>query len=423
MRSADPERTRRIEGNQMKLTQRRIEELECPVGKKDALVFDDEQRGLAVRVTAGGGKSYLAQFTVAGSKRRIALGSFSAISLAAARDAVRTILGDVAKGRDPAADRKAAALDAKRKAAHEALTLDALLDQWSTLRLADKRQSYAVEAVRALRHAFEKRLALPASDLDRAAVVRVLDGLTKDGKPAMATRTAAYGRACFQWAIRRGALETNPFTNLPLTPVVKRERVLTDEELRSIWQATAAPGPYDAIVRMLMVTGQRREEVTGMTWDEIAPDLSAWTIAASRAKNGVAHLVPLSAQAQAILRATPRRESLDEPELVFPGLRGQFNGWSNAKAALDKASGVKGWRLHDLRRTMATALQSLGVRLEVTEAVLNHVAGSRAGIVGIYQRHDYATEKRAALTAWGEYVAAVVAGRQPAGNVTPFRAA
>jgi integrase len=250
--------------------------------KKDALVFDYEQKGLAVRVTASGGKSYLAQYTLASSKRHVALGSCSGLSLAAARDAVRTILGGVAKGRDPAADRKAAALDARRKAAHETLTLDALLDQWSALRLADKRQSCAAEAVRALRHAFDKRLALPAADLDRAAAVRVLDGLTKDGKPAMATRTAAYGRACFQWAIRRGALETNPFTNLPLTPVAKRERVLTDKELRSIWQATAGPGPYNAIVRMLMVTGQRREEVTGMTWDEIAPDLSAWSIAASR---------------------------------------------------------------------------------------------------------------------------------------------
>ena len=402
----------------MKLTQRRIEELECPAGKKDALVFDDEQKGLAVRVTVSGGKSYLAQYTLAGSKRRVALGSCSGISLAAARDAVRTILGDVAKGRDPAADRKAAALDARRKAAHEALTLDALLDQWSALRLADKRQSYAAEAVRALRHAFDRSLALPAADLDRAAVVRVLDGLTKDGKPAMATRTAAYGRACFQWAIRRSALETNPFTNLPLTPVAKRERVLTDEELRSIWLATAGPGPYNAIVRMLMVTGQRREEVAGMTWDEIAPDVSAWTIAASRAKNGAAHIVPLSAQAHAVLRAAPRRESVDEPELVFPGLRGQFNGYSKAKEALDEKCSVKDWRLHDLRRTMATGLQWLGVRLEVTEAVLNHVAGSRAGIIGVYQRHTWAVEKRSALNAWGAHVAAIVEGRESGGNVT-----
>jgi integrase len=156
-----------------------------------------------------------------------------------------------------------------------------------------------------------------------------------------------------------------------------------------------------------------------MTLDEIAPDLSAWTIPASRAKTGATHVVPLSVQAQAILRAVPR---LGGSDLVFPGLRGPFSGFSKAKAALDKTSGVKNWRLHDLRRTMATGLQRLGVRLEVTEAVLNHVSGSRAGIVGVYQRHTWAEEKRAALAAWGAQVEAIVEGRPAAENVTPLRA-
>ena len=110
-------------------------------------------------------------------------------------------------------------------------------------------------------------------------------------------------------------------------------------------------------------------------------------------------------------------------DLVFPGRRGPFNGFSKAKAALDEASGVKDWRLHDLRRTMATGLQKLGVRLEVTEAVLNHVSGSRAGIVGVYQRHDWADEKRAALNAWGAHVAAIVEGRAPQANVVHIQRA
>jgi integrase len=171
-------------------------------------------------------------------------------------------------------------------------------------------------------------------------------------------------------------------------------------------------------VRTLILTGQRREEVAGMARSEVASDLSSWTIPASRAKTGAAHVVPLSAQAQAVLRAAPR---LAESDLVFPGQRGAFSGFSKAKAALDKVSGVKDWRLHDLRRTMATGLQRLGVRLEVTEAVLNHVAGSRAGIVGVYQRHTWADEKRAALNAWGERVAAIVEGRKAVDNVTSMR--
>jgi integrase len=129
-------------------------------------------------------------------------------------------------------------------------------------------------------------------------------------------------------------------------------------------------------------------------------------------KNGNTHVVPLSQPAQELLRNAPRIG-----ELVF-GFRRPFNGWSAAKVALDAKSGVTDWRLHDIRRTVATGLQRLGVRLEVTEQVLNHVSGSRAGIVGVYQRHDFAQEKRAALEAWGRHVMAINA---PESCLPPYR--
>jgi integrase len=420
----------------MKLTLRKIEGLTCAAGRKDALYFDDEQRGLAVRVAASAGerslegKNFLAQYTVDGKKRRVPLGGCKAISLDAARKATAALLGEVAQGRDPAAARKEAAREAKRKTDQQALTLSALIDQWEGVRLVEKRESYASEAVRALRFAFDGHLKHPAADLSRRLVVRVLDELTKAGKAAMAARTAAYGRACYAWAIKRGSLAENPFTSLPLAPVEKRDRVLTDAELRAIWKATGEAGSFNAIVRALILTGQRREEVAQMAWGEIAVDCSVWTLPGERTKNGVAHIVPLSPQMQAHLdafeakRKEAEAENVREPPegLVFPGRDGPFNGFGKAKAALDKASGVKNWRLHDLRRTLATGLQKLGVRLEVTEAVLNHVSGSRAGIVGIYQRHDYADEKRAALNAWGAHVAAVAEGKSAPSNVTPLRA-
>ena len=156
-----------------------------------------------------------------------------------------------------------------------------------------------------------------------------------------------------------------------------------------------------------------------MTWAELSEDFATWTIPATRTKNGIPHLVPLSQPARELLQAlapdspgdgAPRRANLS---LVFPGERGtSFSGWSKAKTQLDTASGVSGWWLHDLRRTLATGLQRLGVRLEVTEAVLNHLSGSRAGIVGIYQRHDWAEEKRSALDAWSAHLLAVADGRQ-----------
>ncbi|HEV7909956.1 MAG TPA: integrase arm-type DNA-binding domain-containing protein [Methylocella sp.] len=390
----------------MRLTQTRIEGLKCPPDKRDMLVFDGEQRGLGVRITAGGGKTYLVQYNWHGQKRRIPLGSCGAVSLAKARDAVRAIMGDVARGIDPAAERKKAR-------AHEALSLAALLSDWHALHLAGKRPRYASEAVRALRNAFSRYLDLPAANLSRATAVKTLDAMARKGSVSMAARTAAYGNAAYGWAVKRGAIEGNPFLNLPVAPTLKRERVLTDDEIAGIWRATDGAGPFNGIVRLLLLTGQRREEVAGMTWAELSDDLSTWTIPASRAKNGATHIVPLSAPVQELLRSLPQFG-----DLVF----GPFNNWSKAKAAMDARSGVTNWRLHDLRRTAATGLQRLGVRLEVTEQVLNHVSGSRAGIVGVYQRHDFASEKRAALDAWGAHVQAIVEGRAATDNVVTLRA-
>ena len=170
----------------MKLTQRRIDDLECPAARRDALVFDDEQRGLGVRVTSGGGKTYLAQYTIAGSKRRIPLGSCSAVSLAAARDAVQAILGDVAKGRDPAAERKRVAREVKARAETEALTLGVLIDRWEAGHLARKRPGYASDATRALRFGFTKHLTSPAANLTPKAVKATLNAIVDAGKKATA---------------------------------------------------------------------------------------------------------------------------------------------------------------------------------------------------------------------------------------------
>ena len=400
----------------MKLTQRRIEALECPANKKDILVFDDEQRGLGVRVMAGGGKSFLVQYRHAGEKRRMPIGSCAAVSLAKARLAARQIVGAVAAGKDPAGERKAAALEAKR----EALTLDALIDQWAKLHLAGKRPNYSAAAVSALRRSFAKHLNAPAASLDRATVVRMLDGLAKNGKAAMAGATARYGSALFGWAIRRGSLSDSPFERVPIAATVRRDRVLSDDEIRRVWKATDGPGAFNAIVWALLLTGQRREEVSGLTWSELDPGFSVWTLPAARSKNGKPHVIPISAQMEALLHAQPRIGGTDLVS-VSGSERGVFSGWSKSKDRLDRRSGVTDWTLHDLRRTMATGLQRLGVRLEVTEAVLNHVAGSRGGIIGVYQRHTWSDEKRAALTAWGAHVDAIVEGRESGGNVTLLR--
>jgi integrase len=220
-------------------------------------------------------------------------------------------------------------------------------------------------------------------------------------------------------------------------------------ELVEIWTAAgkAAP-PYGAIIRLLILTGQRRGEVAGMAWDEISEDLSIWTMTGERTKNGAAHTVPVSAPVCDVLRmalpngAKQKRHVPDDlrgnGRLILPGALGTpFAGWSKAKQALDKsiitarktATAASAsptlipWNVHDIRRTVATGLQRLGVRLEVTEAVLNHISGSRGGIAGVYQRHDWASEKRAALDAWAAHVVSIVKGRAPGDNVVTLEGA
>jgi integrase len=439
----------------MKLTERKIEKLATEHGSKDRLIFDDTQRGLAVRVTASGGRTYLCQYTQHGHKWRVPLGSTSAVPLAKAREAAAAVMGDVAKGRNPAAERKEAAAAERARRTRNRLTLRVLIQDWNRLHLAGRRASYAAEAVRALHHAFPEHLDDAAEDLDRAAVVRALDALTRRHKrkdadgtarpkgAAMTGRTAAYGSAAFAWAVKRGAVSLNPFAALPVTKsVAKRERILSASEIAEIWRtAGAAPAPYRTIVRLLILTGQRRGEVAGMVWDEISDDLATWTIPGERTKNGAVHTVPLNPAARDLLRAALPEDVNGRPAnslLVLPGAVGTpFAGWSKAKRALDKAimdarakaaaeAGRRAvplvpWSIHDLRRTVATGLQRLGVRLEVTEAVLNHISGSRGGIAGVYQRHDWDPEKRAALDVWAAHLMAIVDGRIAAGNVVAMR--
>jgi len=245
--------------------------------------------------------------------------------------------------------------------------------------------------------------------------------------------------------MKRDAVRANPFASLAITKTIaKRERVLSDVELAEIWHAAAdAVQPYGTIVRLLILTGQRRGEVGGMRWDEISDNLATWSLPGERTKNGAPHAVPLSALVRDILErlllghGSAVKRAIEElraaQALVLPGARGTpFAGWSKCKAVLDKAiierrkdaaaTGTKPtplppWSLHDLRRTVATGLQRLGVRLEVTEAVLNHISGSRGGIAGVYQRHDWASEKRAALGAWAAHVMVKTEGRASANNV------
>src|SRR5215831_4498332 len=236
-------------------------------------------------------------------------------------------------------------------------------------------------------------------------IIAALDGISAR-TPILANRLHAVLHKLFDWARSKKLLVTaNPCVGIERPAKEQsRDRVLEDKELRKVWLAADKLGhPYAGIVKLLILTGQRRNEIAGLRWSEI--DESVLHLPAARTKNGLAHDVPLSAPAQAVISNLPR---IVDADLVFTIKRQPITGFSRMKERLDKASGVTDWTLHDLRRTVASGLQRLGVRLEVTEAVLKHKSGSTAGIVGVYQRHDYAAEKADALARWADYVDALV---------------
>jgi integrase len=277
-----------------------------------------------------------------------------------------------------------------RERAEELLTFEALIEEWSALHLAHRRRRYAEEAVRAIRSGLTTLLTRPAARITRSDAVNALDQLVSAGKVVTAGRTMAYARACFAWAEQRGKISANPFANLPISgTATERERVLTEAELAEIWAASGTLGyPFGPFYRIAMLTLQRRAEVAGMRWSEIAPDLSLWRIPGPRMKNGRPHDVHLSKAAKSILSALLRTEGCD---LVFTTTgKTPISGFSKGKRYLDSAilraraeetatlsilpAPLIPWRLHDFRRTGVTKLGS-----RIRQHRCRQTAGTPAG--------------------------------------------
>ncbi len=404
-----------------KFTDRFLAGLQLEAGRKDRLVFDSGCRGLGVRVTPNA-RAFIVQWTDPATKRKMRepIGIWGNITVDQARIAARVRLGAVATGINPRAERLRLKQEADRERAETALSLNALVEEWAVLHLAQRRERYRAEAVRAIRYAFAALLKRPAAQITRGDAVNALDSLVKGGRAAMAARTLAYARAAFHWAQKRGKVAHNPFQGLPIsTGTAARERTLGDGELGEVWEATGTLGyPWAPFFRLAMLTLQRREEVAGMRWSEIAPDLSMWTVPGARMKNGKPHDVHLSDAACAVLREIPRIEACDF--VLSTTAKTAVSGFSKAKAALDaaiikaraeaaakmkdKPEPLAEWRTHDLRRSGVSTLARLGFDSIVADKILAHQPAKLLGVAAIYQRHDFARERAAALDAWAAHV-------------------
>jgi integrase len=349
--------------------------------------------GLYLIVQPTGAKSWAVRYYHGGRSHKYTLGPYPLFGLKAAREAGGKALRAVAEGHDPATAKK-----------QTAGSIESVVAQFLE-RHAKRhyRPRPLKEAERLLRlYVLGKWRGRKASEISRADVRAMLDGIAA---PIAANRVHSITRKLFNWAVENDWIAVSPVLGIRAPhPETSRDRVLSDIELCSVWRAADKIGyPLGSIIQLLILTGQRRGEVGGMMWSELDGEL--WTLPRERVKNDRRHEVPLSRQALAIIGQLPR---IGERYVFTSNGSEPFNGFY-AKERLDQLAGTAdAWTMHDLRRTAASGMAKLGVSLVVIEKVLNHVSGSLAGIVGVYQRQEFAEEKRAALQKWADHVERLV---------------
>jgi integrase len=351
---------------------------------------DGYLKGLYLIVQPSGRKSWAVRYRRGGHSHKLTLGSYPLLDLKMAREAGLKALRAVSEGRDPSA-----------KPTSD--NVQAVVDRFIQHRVRGYRPRPRAEAERLLRiyvlNNWGKRR---IGEISRPDIRDLLDKVAEHA-PVMANRIHSVIRCLFNWAVEQEIIATSPMRGLkrPASETT-RDRVLTDDELKQIWVAASSRGPFGQMVRLLILTGQRRGEVAGMRWDELDLKDRVWTLPKERVKNKRLHEVPLSPQAVALIDVMPHLG-----EFVFTW-GGKHPITNFVKTDLDALCGVSKWTLHDLRRTVASGMARLGISLAVIEKILNHVSGSFAGIVGVYQRHEFAEEKRAALDKWAAHVERLV---------------
>lgn len=381
------------------LTPKSIEALK-PNPTRRYEVRDQLLPGFGVRVSTNGKKTWFAVGRCRGKQIRHTIGSYPTISLKEAREAARLVLKDLQLG-DYGPTREAPP--------QLKLTFGAAVNQFIALYAKPKNRSWKATAATLRKFScFDEK---PIDEITRQDVVRILDQIAAAGMPIAANRALSAIKKLFAWSFDRGSVPSHPLIGLRKPGIERsRDRVLTENELRAFWAATEELNyPFGAAFRLMLLTGQRRGEVTCMRWSQLDLVEGIWKIPASVAKNGRAHAVPLSSQVVAIISGLPRFSGSD---FVFTTTGSSpISGFGRTKRRLDDVMLANDWRLHDLRRTAASGMARLGVQPHVIEKVLNHVSGEISGVAAVYNRHGYEAEKRTALSLWSDHLFQLVLPR------------
>jgi integrase len=401
-----------------KLTDLFVERV-APPAKGRLEYFDTTFPALALRVTDNGHKSWSLFYRTAGRLRRYTIGNYPAFDPAAARKAASAALHRVEAGGDPAEEKRQRRLAPKPTADDFASVAREYLER-------QVKKNTAASTYKETARILEKDVIpewgkRPIATIARRDVSLLIDKKAADGAEVQANRILARLRTLFGWAVEKDRIPSNPCDGLrPRTKEKSRDRVLSDDEIKLFWSACEDLGwPFGPLFKLLLLTAQRRDEVASMEWDEVDLEAGVWSIPKTKAKNGVGHEVQLSREAIEVLSALPRTAG----GLVFTtNGKTPVSGFSRAKERIDAIMAARAgraidpWILHDLRRTATTGMAALKIPPHVVDRILNHTSGTIRGVAAVYNRHQYAEERRDALAAWGRSVEAIVSGK-PAGNV------
>jgi integrase len=396
--------------------------LALPSGKSDHLIPDGTVPGLALRLRAGGKRTWIFSYRIGRKQRRISLGSATALSVQEARRRATQLYANAKLGHDPAKDKEDARLQAVETV--KAKLPLYLARQQDRVRDAHLRQSSYVEIERHLLVHAKRLHSKSLAEVTRRDVASLLSALTEKLSGATVNRVQTTLSGFFAWTIREGLIDANPADGTERREEGERTRLISDAELREIW-STLRDDAYGDIMRLLILTGARAREIGGLRWSETDLTTRFIKLKPERTKNKRDHEIFLGDSALDVLRTRSRLTWPDGTpcDLIFGRGRQGFNDWAGSKLDLDRridqsrcAAGVDEpmphWTVHDFRRLISTTMHDrLGILPHVVEAVLGHV-GHQGGTPGRYNLALYRAEKTAALTRWAEHVAAIVEGRE-----------